>query len=98
MMAVRREWMLRITRTTRSEGVTLVLEGRLAGPWVDELARCWKGLAATQSAGPTCVQLDGVTFIDDAGKVLLRTMHEEGATLAASGCMTREILDEIRRQ
>ena len=90
--------MLRITDTTRPEGVTLVLEGRLAGPWVDELARCWKGLTATRGAGSVCVQLDGVTFIDAAGKVLLRTMHEEGATLAASGCMTRAIVDEIRRQ
>jgi len=36
-----------------------------------------------------------VTFIDAAGKELLRTMHTEGATLAASGCMTRAILEEI---
>ena len=88
--------MLRITNTTSPEGVTVVLEGRLAGPWVDELARCWKALTTTQDAGSICVQLDGVTFIDVAGKVLLRTMHEEGAALAASGCMTRAILEEIR--
>ena len=90
--------MLRITNTTRPEGVTVVLEGRLAGPWVDELARCWKALTTTQDAGSICVQLDGVTFIDAAGKVLLRTIHEEGATLAAAGCMTRAILDEITRK
>jgi ABC-type transporter Mla MlaB component len=88
--------MLRIRITTRSEGVTLVLEGRLAGPWVDELARCWAALAATQDAGSICVRLDAVTFIDAAGKVLLRTMHEKGAALAASDCMTRAILEEIR--
>ena len=87
--------MLRITTTTRAEGVTLMLEGRLAGPWVDEFARCWKALTATQKAGSICVQLDAVTFIDVAGKALLRTMHEEGAALAASGCMTGAILDEI---
>ena len=90
--------MLRITHTTRPGGMTVELEGRLAGPWVDELARCWKALTATQAAGSIGVQLDGVTFIDAAGRVLLRTMHEEGARLAASGCMTRAIVDEIRRQ
>jgi len=90
--------MLRITNTTRPEGMTVALEGRLAGPWVDELARCWKTLTATQGVGSISVRLDGVTFIDAAGKALLRTMHEEGAALAASGCMTRAILDEIRRQ
>ena len=89
--------MLRITNTTRPEGVMIVLEGRLAGPWVDELARCWKALTATEDAGSVCVQLDAVTFIDAAGKELLRTMHEEGAALAASGCMTRAILEEIRK-
>ena len=90
--------MLRITNTMRPEGATVVLEGRLAGPWVDELARCWKALATTQDAGSICVELDGVTFIDAAGKALLRTLREEGAALAASGCMTRVILEEISRQ
>ena len=89
--------MLRITITTRPEGVTVGLEGRLAGPWVDELARCWKALVATQDAGSLCVQLESVTFIDAAGKELLRTMHEEGAALAAAGCMTRAIVEEIRK-
>ena len=88
--------MLRITIMTRPEGVTVALEGRLAGPWVDELVQCWKALTATQD-GSVCVQLDAVTFVDAAGKELLRTMHEEGATLAASGCMTRAILEEIRK-
>jgi len=90
--------MLRITNTMRPEGATVVLEGRLAGPWVDELARCWKALTTTQDAGSICVQLDGVTFIDAAGKALLRTLREEGAVFAASGCMTRAILEEISRQ
>jgi len=84
--------MLRITVTTRPECVTVALEGRLAGPWVDELARCWTSVRAATS---TCVELDGVTFIDDAGKALLRTMHGEGARLVGSGCMTRAVLEEI---
>ena len=86
--------MLRITMTTRPEGVTVALEGRLAGPWVRELADCWRDV---RDAGSIRIELDGVTFIDAAGKALLRTLHEEGAALAASGCMTGAILDEIRR-
>jgi ABC-type transporter Mla MlaB component len=89
--------MLRITNTTRAEGVTLVLEGRLAGPWVDELARFWKGLTTPHDSRSICVQLDGVTFIDAAGKAVLRAMHEEGAAFVASGCMTRAILEEIKQ-
>jgi anti-anti-sigma regulatory factor len=90
--------MLRITNTTRPEGVAVVLEGRLAGPWVDELARWWSALKATQHTGPISIQLDAVTFIDAAGRILLGTMHEQGAALTASGCMTRAILEEITRR
>ena len=89
--------MLRITNAVRAGGVTVVLEGRLAGPWVDELARCWDALTATHRMGSICVRLDAVTFIDADGKALLRRMHEAGASLAGSGCMTRATLDEIRR-
>ena len=87
--------MLRITTTTGPDGVTLVVEGRLTGPWVDELARCWQAVTTTQDAGSIRVLLDGVTFIDGAGKVVLRRIHEDGGVLAASGCMTREILQQI---
>jgi len=91
----KRSLMLRITITTSPEDATVALEGRLAGPWVAELAGCWKALTAKQDAGSIRVQLDAVTFIDDSGRALLQAMHEEGATLAASGCMTRAILEEI---
>jgi hypothetical protein len=90
--------MLRITNTMSAERVTVVLEGRLAGPWVEELARCWAALTTNHDAGSICLQLDGVTFIDVAGKALLRTMHKAGAAFAASGCMTCAILEEIRRR
>jgi len=90
--------MLRITDMTCPEGVTVVLEGRLAGPWVDELARCWKALTLTHGAGSIRVQLAGVTFIDARGRTLLRAMHDEGAALTAAGCMTRAILEEIKER
>jgi ABC-type transporter Mla MlaB component len=73
-----------------------MLEGRLAGAWVDELARCWTGLTAVRDARSVRVDLEAVTFIDAAGKALLRRMHERGAALLASGCMTRAILAEIK--
>lgn len=89
--------MLRITVITGTDEVTVALEGRLAGPWVAELARCWQTLTATPGIPPIAIELDAVTFIDTAGKVLLQTMHAEGAMLTASGCMTRAILEEIRK-
>ena len=60
--------MLRITTTIRAEGTAVALEGRLAGPWVDEVAQAWKGLTAAPDAGPVSVVLDAVTFVDPAGR------------------------------
>jgi len=92
-----RRVMLRITTTKRPDGTTVGLEGRLAGPWVDELRACWRSLAATGDARAIRIDLDAVTFIDTGGKALLWAMHEQGALLTAAGCMTRAILEEIEK-
>jgi len=86
--------MLRLTVTTRAEGTTLVLEGRLGGAWVEELAACWRGVLARHDAGPIRVDLDGVTFVDAAGKALIRALRAQGAILVATEVMMRTIVEE----
>src|SRR5215831_623021 len=76
--------MLRLTVTTCAEGTTLLLEGRLCGAWVDELATCWRGVLARHDAGTIRVDLDGVTFVDAAGKALIRALRDQGAILLAT--------------
>src|SRR5207245_8544902 len=41
------------------------------------------------------VNLCGVSFIDAAGKVLLKEMHRQGGRLIAEGCLNQAILQEI---
>jgi anti-anti-sigma regulatory factor len=85
--------MLKITTNHDDNQIILELEGRLTGPWVQELRLCWQ---STSGAGRrTNVVLKQVTFIDDAGKQLLKEMHREGAVLAAEGCMTKAIVEKI---
>jgi hypothetical protein len=87
--------MLRV-RIEKSPRETLLrLDGRLAGPWVEELARCWAGLRDEDHAAPIRVDLEGVTFVSPAGKALLARLHDEGALLTARMCMTTAILEEI---
>lgn len=86
--------MLRMTATTRPEGTTLVLEGRLGGAWVDELAACWRGVLAAYDAGPIRIDLDGVTFVDAAGRALIRAMRAQGAILVATDVMICTIVEE----
>jgi outer membrane protein TolC/ABC-type transporter Mla MlaB component len=87
--------MLRVT-TSAEEGqgqVTLKLEGKLAGPWVEEFARCWS--STVEKWKQVVVELAGVTFIDSKGKCLLAKIHGQGAKLVGTGLMTKSIIEEI---
>lgn len=88
--------MLKITQdqNAASEPVSFMLEGRLAGPWVEELRTCWRQIAANAQSRAV-VDLTGVTFVDADGKALLTRMWQQGAELRAAGCLTRCMVDEI---
>lgn len=65
-------------RVDKSEcSTTFRVEGKLAGPVVTELERCWRTAAGL---GPRPVRLDlcKVGEIDDAGKDLLQRMFSKG--------------------
>ena len=85
--------MLKITIDIEGKRANLELEGRLAGPWVEELRDCWQ--RARSDDRQINVVLKQVTFIDGAGRQLLAEMHRQGAVLAAEGCMTKAIVEEI---
>ncbi|MGO9272762.1 MAG: TolC family protein [Terriglobia bacterium] len=102
--------MLRIN-VEESPGLTLLrLEGRLAGPWVDELRHLWASRVAEhtlqgvrqgarQKAGQEerlALDLSAVTFIDDEGKKLLGEMFADGAELRATDCMNKSIIERIQ--
>jgi anti-anti-sigma regulatory factor len=84
--------MLKITTLTDDARAVLELEGKLAGAWVEELKNCWHRMDR-----PVRVQLKAVTFIDSAGRELLTEMYKHGVELAAEGCMTKAIVEEITR-
>lgn len=88
--------MLKITKCTDGERITFNLEGRLAGAWVKELKKCWRQAKTAQHRIE--VVLSEVSFIDESGKALLAEMHRQGVALAATGCMTRAIIEEIQRE
>ena len=90
--------MLKITkhRDAGSESVSFKLEGRLAGPWVEELDACWRQMAAN-TPGRRVIDLTGVTFVDANGKALLMRLWQQGAELRAAGCLNRCIVEEIAK-
>ena len=87
--------MLKITTQADATRTIFELEGTLAGPWVRELGDCWQQAVIVDQK--VQVMLKAVTFIDGAGRKLLAEMHRQGAELAAEGCMTKAIIEEIMR-
>ena len=90
-----RQGMLRITTETKRGRTVLTVEGRIAGASVAVLEQCWRDLYRTSPRQKFSVSLCGVSFIDNAGKVLLKEMHRRGADLLAEGCLNQAIVDEI---
>ena len=87
--------MLRITRTETGERITLKLEGKLSGPWVEEFEHCWHTSTDIHRKKELLVDLSGVTFVDPAGKKLLCSISSVGAHLVGSGLIPKSLIDEI---
>jgi hypothetical protein len=83
--------MLRITRVDTPDSVpTLKVEGKLMGPWVEELQQVCGSWP--QSAGRPRLDLSAVNFVDVAGLRLLRELLGQGVLLAGCSGLIAELL------
>jgi outer membrane protein len=87
--------MLRVTTHKKGTKVLLTIEGRLAGDSVSTLEQCWRELRAASPTERFNVDLCGVSFIDAAGKTLLKEIHRQGGRLVAQGCLNQATVKEI---
>ena len=87
--------MFRVTTQKKRCKVLLTIEGRLAGESVSTLEHCWRELRAASPTEKFNVDLCGVSFIDTAGKTLLKEIHRQGGHLVAQGCLNQETVKEI---
>jgi hypothetical protein len=87
--------MLRITIHRHPTCLTLELEGKLAGPWVEELAACWRRTVAEEGRPVDRVDLAALVSLDGAGEELLAAMHARGAELVAADCLIKAIVADI---
>ena len=98
LLTSNRDRMLRITTEKKRGKLVLTVEGRLAGPWVSTLEQCWRDARASSPTEKVSVNLCGVSFIDPAGKTLLKDIHHQGGQLSAEGCLNQAIIREISKQ
>ena len=88
--------MLKITITETPTEKRWILQGRLVGPWVDELRTAWKKTHRSQDGRACIVDLNNVTFIDKFGERLLRAISKKGAQLIASGMYTKHVVEKVK--
>jgi hypothetical protein len=88
--------MLRISLTQQGATTTVGVEGRLAGPSVDELRQVLESLGA--GTPRLALDLTGVGFVDAEGEALLRRWLGLGAELSDASAFVAALLvgyDEV---
>jgi anti-anti-sigma regulatory factor len=90
--------MIRITTHDQAPVMSFVLEGKLVGPWVKELEKCWESALSADSSRAMLVNLASVTFIDSAGRALLARMRRQGVRLMSAGVFMNAIVAEIEAE
>ena len=76
----------------------LRLDGSVVGPWVSELDRAWRSLAASLGSKRLLIDLRGVTYVDLDGRRTLTEIHKAtGAEFKADTPMTQFFAAEARR-
>jgi anti-anti-sigma regulatory factor len=91
--------MLRITIHEGSKAQTIQLEGKIAGPWVEELNRTWQSLAPSLGSKELHFDLSGVAFVDAKGRQLLREIYQKtNACFLADSPLTQYFADDAMQQ
>ena len=88
--------MLRITVEENAVAIALKLEGRLAGPWVDELNHLWGQTAPGLKGRKLFLDLRGTTYADGGGIRVLKAIYSQtGAEILAGTPWTQYLADEV---
>jgi len=75
--------------------VTIRLEGKIAGDWVEELERCCQEVLARRQSCPVVIELDEVIVVDGEGEALLQQMHRAGFVLRGRGMHSQDLVERI---
>lgn len=91
--------MLRITVEESDRAETIKLEGKIVGPWVEELNRAWHALAPALGCKQLELDMRSVAFVDDKGRQLLREIYQQTkASFLTDSPLTKYFADEAMGQ
>ena len=76
----------------------LVLEGKLAGPWITEAERAWREVGNQLQGRKLIVDLSNVTLISADGEDMLLRLMGEGAKFSCGGVLTKHVLKRLAQR
>ena len=89
---------LRITTHQDEHDVRITLEGRIAGPWADELSRTWNEIRPVLGQRKLSLDLRNTTYADGPSILVLHSIYTQTvAELITSSPWTKYLADEITR-
>ncbi len=82
------------TRTQR----TLVVEGKLSEPWVEELRTTWRSASRDLGGRKVVIDLSSLTVLSREGEDAIFDLMKQGAKFSCAGILTRYVLKGLARR
>ncbi|PYV62174.1 MAG: hypothetical protein DMG97_41080 [Acidobacteria bacterium] len=76
----------------------LVLEGKLAPPWTEEVESVWRSAAQQLQGRKLIIDLTNVTFISPDGENTLFKLMRDGAKFCCRDVLTKHVLKQLARR
>jgi hypothetical protein len=90
--------MLKISIIDRRSDRRLVVEGKLVGPWLEELRNTWRNAGKDLRGRKLVIDLSQATVIGQEGQDAILEMMNEGAKFACCGVLTRYVVKKLARR
>jgi len=82
----------------RAQDAQIKLEGRIAGPWTEELSRVWMEASPRVSSKRLVIDLRDVTYADAHATHLLREIYVQTHAELITGTLWTQSLAEVIKQ
>ena len=87
--------MLKISTINSRSERRLVVEGKLAQPWVGELRKSWRGALDNLEGRKLVIDLGSATMISQEGEAELLELMKEGAKFSCCGVLTKYVVKRL---
>jgi hypothetical protein len=77
---------------------TLVVEGRLVGPWVNELRTTWRHASQDLDGRKLVIDISNLLVISREGEDAIFDLMKEGAKFSCVGVLTKHVLKQLARK